>query len=146
MNKLCFPKVLLFFIIMIGVANALAEYFFLYWRLPWLDVPMHFLGGIWIGLTVLWLYYLSAKFKNIPENHRKAAYVYFLAGIVALVIGIFWEIFEFNLIFFITFNEFNGFYDTAGDILFAVIGAIFSAKYFVSKEHYKKQENKILNN
>ena len=146
MNKSWFPKVLLLFIIMMGVANALAEHFFLYWRLPWLDMLMHFLGGVWIGLSVLWIYYLSGKFKNIPEDHRKATYVYFLAGIVALVIGIFWEIFEFNLIFFITFDEFNGFYDTAGDIILAVIGALLATRYFVGKEYYKKQENKILNN
>ena len=146
MNKQSFPKALLLFIVIIAVANAFAEHFFLYWRLPWLDMVMHFLGGIWIGLTVLWIYYLSDKFKDIPENRRKASYVYLLAGIVTLVIGIFWEIFEFNIDFFITFNEFNGFYDTISDILFAVGGAILSVRYFVYKEYYKKQENKILDN
>ena len=146
MNKPWFPKVLLLFIIMIGVVNALAEHFFLYWRFPWLDMTMHFLGGVWIGLSVLWVYYLSGKFKDIPENHRRISYLYILAGTVTVVIGIFWEIFEFSLDFLIVFDEFNGFYDTAGDLIFAVIGAIFSAKYFVGKEYYKKQENKVLNN
>ena len=58
----------------------------------------------------------------------------------------FWEIFEVSLDLFITFNEFNGFYDTTNDILLAVIGALLAAKYFVNKGGYKKQENKILNN
>ena len=146
MNKQQIPKVLLLFIIMIGVANALADHFFLYWRLPWLDMLMHFLGGVWIGLAILWIYYLSGKFKNIPENRRRISYIYFFAGTAAMIIGIFWEIFEFSLDFFVVFNEFNGFYDTASDILLAVIGALFAAKYFVSKEYYKKEENKILNN
>ncbi len=146
MNKPWFSKVLLFSIIMIGVANALAEHFFLYWRWSWLDMFMHFFGGVWIGIMILWIYYLSGKFKNIPENRRRASYVYILAGTVAMIIGVFWEIFEFSLDFFITFNEFNGFYDTANDILFAIIGAFLAAKYFVDKGCYKKQKNKILNN
>lgn len=146
MNKQQIPKVLLLSIIMIGVANALAEHFFLYWRLPWLDMLMHFFGGVWIALTILWVYYLSGKFKNIPENRRHITYVYILAGTVAGVIGVLWEVFEFSLDLFITFNEFNGLYDTASDILLAVIGALFAAKYFIHKEYYKKQENKILDN
>ena len=140
MKEQWFPKVLLLFIIMMGVANAFAEHFFLYWRFPWLDMIMHFLGGVWIGLSVLWVYYLSGKFKDIPENRRRISYIYILAGTVTVIIGVFWEIFEFSLDFFVTFNEFNGFYDTASDILLAVIGAIFSAKYFVSKECYKNKE------
>ena len=146
MKEQWFPKILLLFITMIAVANALAEHFFLYWRLPWLDMLMHFLGGIWIGLSTLWIYYLSCKFKNIPENRRRVSYVYILAGTVAGVIGIFWEIFEFSLDFFVVFNEFNGFYDTASDILLAVMGALLATRYFVNKEYYKKREYNIENN
>lgn len=145
MNKQWFPKILLFFIIMIGVVNAVAEHSFLYWRWSWLDMLMHFLGGVWVGLAILWIYYLSGKFKNIPENRKCISYVYILAGTVALVIGVFWEIFEFSLDLFVTFNEFNGFYDTASDILFALIGAIIAAKYFIDKGYYKGSEHNILN-
>ena len=146
MNKQQIPKILLLSIIMIGVVNAFADHFYLYWKISWLDMLMHFLGGAWIGLTILWIYYLSGKFKNIPENRRRVSYVYILAGIVTATIGILWEVFEFSLDFFVTFNEFNGFYDTTSDILLALIGAIVVAKYFISKEYYKKQKNKILDN
>ncbi len=145
MNKSRFPNFLLLFIVMIGVANAFANHFYLYWKISWLDMLMHFLGGIWIGLAILWMYYLSGKFKDIPENRRRVSYVYILAITVTAVIGIFWEIFEFNLDFFIVFNEFNGFYDTASDILLALIGAIIVAKYFVHRGYYKKSGNNILN-
>lgn len=139
MDKSWFSKILLLFIIMIGVANALAVHFFLYWKLLWLDIPMHFLGGVWIGLTVLWLYYLSGRFKDIPENRRRVPYVYGLTGAVTAVLGMFWELFEFSLDVLISFNEFNGFCDTASDIILAVIGALLVAKYFISKEYYKEQ-------
>ena len=146
MNKSWFPKALLFFILMFGAINAFAEHYFLYWRLLWLDMPMHFLGGIWIGLTILWVYYLSGKFKNIPENHRRISYVCIIAGTMALIMGIFWEIFELNRISTIAFKKFNGFNDTISDVLFAIGGALFSARYFINKEYYKKKEDNILEN
>lgn len=107
---------------------------------------MHFLGGIWIGFSVLWVYYFSGKFKKIPENHRQISFVCFLAGITALIVGVFWEIFEFNRASLMAFKKFNGFNDTVSDILFAVAGALFSARYFIGKEYYKKQEHNILEN
>jgi len=144
MNKSWFPKVLLLFIIMIGITNAFAEYYFLYWRFLWLDMPMHFLGGVWIGLAILWFYYLSGQFKNIPESHRRISCACLIAGTTAIIIGIFWEIFELNRVSIISFKKFNGFNDTISDILFAIAGALFSARYFIGKEYYKKQEHNIL--
>ena len=146
MNKQHLPKILLLFVVIIGVANAFATQFFLYWRLPWLDMLMHFLGGIWIGLVVLWVYYLSGKFKNIPENRRCVSYVYGLAAIVTMVTSVFWELFEFSLDVKVAFNEFNGFYDTASDIIIAVFGALVAARYFVCKSYYKEHEHNSLDN
>ena len=140
MSKRWFPKILLFFIITIGVVNALAAHFFLYWKLPWLDIPMHFLGGAWIGLMILWVYYLSGKFKDVPENRRSIPYIYGLTVTITMIIGILWEIFEFSLDLFIVFGEFNGFYDTISDLIFAIVGTIIATKYFISREYYKEQK------
>lgn len=145
MNKQWFPKILLVFIVMIGLVNVLAAQFYLYWRFLWLDMPMHFLGGVWIGFAVLWIYYLSGRFKDIPENRRYVLYVYSLAGAVAVVIGVFWELFEFSVDVFVSFNEFNGFQDTISDLVFATIGALFAAKYFIYKGYYLEHDCDPLN-
>ena len=55
------PVVLAILIIGISIVNALANYLFLYWRIGWLDMPMHFLGGAWVGAMGIWWYFYSDK-------------------------------------------------------------------------------------
>ena len=56
---------------------------FLYWRMRWLDVPAHLLGGLWSGLFAAWILALL----KIPPR------IILCAGI-ALVFGVVWESFE----------------------------------------------------
>jgi hypothetical protein len=81
---------------------ALSE--FLYWRYPWFDTLMHFLGG----LTV-------ASFA-VGVLHRKRAQV-FLVTMVGIAIG--WEVFEYVIS---SLREANFVLDTALDLLMDTLG------------------------
>ncbi|MBU0722647.1 hypothetical protein KJ973_01695 [Patescibacteria group bacterium] len=138
MTKQNYSKFLLIFVVLFSITNILAMHYHLYWRLWWFDIVMHFLGGVWIGSATLWVYYLSNRFKNIPENRRCIPYVYGLVVVIIIVIGIFWELFEFSFDTLIIFHKLNSWTDTISDIVFAVIGAIITTKYFIYKNYHQE--------
>lgn len=80
-----------FFLIAIStlaLAQQAAMTFFLYWKYLWLDMPMHFLGGVCVALGFSILPFLRI---NLPPRMRTLpAYLAFV-----LFVGILWETFEF---------------------------------------------------
>lgn len=84
---------------------ALAD--FLYWRYPWFDTPMHFLGGLAVGLFLAGV--LGRRFKPL----------WFLMVLVAVFIG--WEVFEYIIG---TDRESNYVFDTALDLLMDTVGGL----------------------
>lgn len=81
---------------------ALAE--FLYWRYPWFDTMMHFLGG------------LAAATFVVGLLHRKRAQL-FLVGMVLVAVG--WEVFELAIN---AQREANFIFDTSLDLLMDTLG------------------------
>lgn len=79
---------------------------FLYWRLPWFDIPMHFLGGLALGT-------LAVGFLN---RHRPLA---FAAALLAAFVA--WELFE---LFFGLPRESDYAADTALDLVMDTLGAL----------------------
>lgn len=72
---------------------------FLYWRLPWFDLPSHFLGGLWSGLFAAWVLSLRGMTPRVLA-----------CTAVALALGLFWESFEVS----------NGIIDFPADVMDAV--------------------------
>lgn len=85
---------------------ALTDY--LYWRYVWLDVPVHFLGGLALGMLVI----------GLLKNFHPRMYV---LGMVGVLVG--WELFELVIQ---TAREANFVFDTALDILMGTLGALVS--------------------
>ena len=85
-----------------------------YYSLPWFDILMHFLGGIWLGATVFYFSPGTSFIKTL--------------GIV-LAFGILWEIFELFPHQYLERDPFN-FSDSSSDIFFALLGGLFIF-YFV---------------
>ena len=65
--------------------HFIAEYLFLYWKFPWLDIPVHFFGGT---IIVLGLFTLR-DFKIIPKSWLHRVPVFLLSLVV--ILG--WEVF-----------------------------------------------------
>jgi hypothetical protein len=112
--------------IIIFSSNAVALAYYLYWRIPWLDIPMHFLGGLWVGLSILWLYYESG-YIHLPKDKRGRGSVLTLALAGTFIIGVLWEIFEFSLDTFIVFQEVYNIGDTLLDLFMDEVGALVAA-------------------
>lgn len=125
-------------IFLIFVFNALALWLHWYSALLWLDIPMHILGGFWLGLFFIWLF--SFKEIEVFEDFlNKKNFKFFLKILFfVLIIGILWEVFEFMINESITRNLFDTI-DTFSDLVFDLLGAIFSI-YYVSKKIVSKLE------
>ena len=128
--------ILLILIMGIFIVNMIAIQYYLYWRIFWFDIPMHFLGGFWLGLGALWLYFLSGRFKDVPYKHRTPAYVVTLAVVAALVFGGLWEVYELGIDVFIRLSDTYDVQDTTGDIIMDILGALVSAWYFIKGKYY----------
>lgn len=121
---------LIYLIFLIFLLNYLAMHFYWYSSIWYLDMFMHFLGGFWLGLIVI--YFVS--FKN------ETKYIFSLLFIV-LSIGLGWEVFEILVSRFITESPFN-LLDTISDLFFDIAGGAFSILYF-SKRIMSIKENTL---
>lgn len=123
--------------IIIAVIAALhlsALQFYLYWRLWWFDILTHFLGGLWVAMFFLWLFFqfgFTNIIKNDKENNLKVALL------SSLALGLAWEVFEYY--FGITFINTPGYvFDTVMDISLDTIGGFVAYNFFVFKGYHKR--------
>jgi hypothetical protein len=97
----------------LAALHLLALEFFLYWQYPWFDVPMHFLGGAIVALSVF-----AVIDFGIPLPKWASTIVMVL--IFVLAIGIVWEAME--TIAQISTRESNYVFDTALDLVMDLLG------------------------
>lgn len=98
-------------------ANRLAGIYFLYWRIWWLDIPMHALGGLTVGLLGAWA--IETLSRQGWVFSRATAYCS-LASFV-LVVGCFWEFVEYLIGY--TFNTIGSYrWDTVKDVAVDLAG------------------------
>lgn len=109
-------------ILFIFILNLLAMKFYWYFSIWWFDMPMHILGGFWVGLTLIWF----LEPKNLSFN----TIVKIILGV--LLIGIAWEVFEIIVNKTIIQNPFNTL-DTISDVCFDLAGAFISIFYFIKR-------------
>lgn len=108
-------KLSFWLLVIIGIMDYIGVKFYLFWPSGYYDIPMHFLGGLWISLVFLWIW---SKFKNLilfKEIFNKII-------IIVMIVGILWEIFE--IIVGATSLSDGIFYwkDTFGDLTMDFIG------------------------
>ena len=94
--------------------NTLAQLFHWYWIFWWFDMPMHFLGGMFVGFLVLY-----TKPRLFIGTTRKALFLFFF---YSLCIGVGWELLEISMDIFIKHSQTN-IIDTFSDIGFDLAGA-----------------------
>ena len=101
---------LIFFIFFI---NLVAMKLYWYYAIWYFDMPMHFLGGVWAAMVLLWL---------LPSKNLTPKLV-FQVVLGVILIGTAWEVFEFMLDKSIVHNSFN-LLDTLSDFCFDLAGAL----------------------
>lgn len=118
-----FPQILVFLIVAIAVAQVFAESYYWYWLIRWLDMPMHFAGGLWVAGVVLWWRFFSGKFASAPLA-AGPLFVWAIGGAVG--IGLIWEVYEAG-VSYLTVGHMNDMLDTFGDLIFDVLGGLIAA-------------------
>lgn len=104
----------------LGALQQLAFAYYLYWRIPWYDNVMHFLGGIVVSAVYAWVvrYELPARFRE----YAMFGYVF----LFSLAVGVFWEVFEYSVGIDREFPSAVRQLDTLLDLLMDVSGATLS--------------------
>jgi len=113
-------------IVFIFLVNLLAIKFHWYYVIWWFDMPMHFVGGFFISLAVLWLYFYRNPWLNLKVNPI------FISLLSVFIIGVLWEIFEFSLDQFFAINLLSPI-DSLSDLFFDLSGGIVGTMYFLRK-------------
>jgi hypothetical protein len=88
--------------------------FFLFWRLWWFDILLHFLGGVWAALASAWVIALL----RIPLSTRSVL-------LSVLAVGVGWEVLEYVLNFP---REEAYALDLATDIVLDMLGGVVGAR------------------
>ena len=118
----------------IFLSQVIAVYWHLYFQYWWLDIPMHIIGGFWIGLFGLTVYYASS---STPEKEHSTLFVFALAIALTLVVGLVWEIYEFGVDHAVG-DTGNSLADTLKDLSDDLIGAVLAGALFIRGGYNKK--------
>lgn len=96
----------LVFALALAALHIYALQTYLYWHYVWLDVPVHYLGGLALAMLAI----------ALLRNFRPRSFLLLMAGVV---VG--WELFE---LLIQTSREANFIFDTALDLLMGSLGAL----------------------
>lgn len=107
--------------ILLWVLNFVALDQSLYWSLGWYDVMMHFLGGLTIGVLVVWF----LKLENISVKS------FLFVFVCVMIVGIAFEIFEY--VNDLTYSTQDYSIDTIIDLVMDALGAV--SAYWVTTSH-----------
>jgi len=129
-------RALVFLLLLIGaihIAGILNSWYFTY---PWIDIPMHFLGGMWAVFFLFWIF--EKKKNDYLFTSPKVLSFLFALGFAALV-GILWEFFEFLFDVFISSRGFayaaqTSSADTMGDLFMDLVGGFFAWSALLNSE------------
>jgi|TARA_Y100000310_G_scaffold337250_1_gene423856 hypothetical protein len=91
---------------------------------PWFDIPMHFVGGVSIGI----MYFLILKYSQ-RQNYLKTNSFFNVLFIFALVslTAVLWEFFEFSLTYLTGFSLQGNLSDTMLDLFLGMSGGLLTA-------------------
>lgn len=101
----------------------------LYIQISWLDIPMHFTGGLLSGL--IGIYFLSLCLNTWQK--MSVFFILIISLVSALFLGGLWEVVEFNseTILNLKLAETITCEDTRDDLFFDGVGAIIGAILFI---------------
>lgn len=125
-------KLLFILIWLLALVHMSAEYYHLYFFFPWFDIVTHFLGGLWVGIATVWVWYFSGYLRKAHLPDRNSIYVALLGG---LVVGIVWELYQYVIWMLTDVGIPLGYIgDTILDLVMDVVGAgvgSFILQYFI---------------
>lgn len=113
-------KFVVWLAILIIVIHIFFLFFNLYDSIPWLDILMHFLGGMWAGF-----FSYLILINGINFNFSGIKFLIILVSASAFI-GVLWEFLEFIMTRLTSIPMQGTLQDTMGDLLMDIIGGIVS--------------------
>ncbi|HSE56981.1 MAG TPA: hypothetical protein VLB02_02770 [Candidatus Paceibacterota bacterium] len=110
----------LLLVLFIFAVNALAMKFYWYTAMLWFDMPMHFLGGVFLALATgvcLSRQLLEKPFRQVLP----------ILLISVLCFGVLWELFEYSVQTVIRFAQLANIPDSFSDLFFDMLGGSIGA-------------------
>lgn len=132
---------LLALILFILFTNLLAMKFFWYLSIWWFDMPMHFLGGVFLGFLYIGLgHTIKSSFFTLPSDIlSRSSVIRFVLFVFA--IGFAWELYEFGVAR-ITFGDLGTPLDSVSDLFFDIAGGLL-AYILVLRNIWANKNNNI---
>jgi len=132
-----FPPVIVYAVNLILANGFRQNYYDVY---SWLDIPVHFAGGMSIALFFHLLLNTYPQEKKIINKFSPILQIISSVFFVCFI-AVIWEFYEFIVDYiFGTINQ-AGVSDTMGDLFFGVLGGFVVASYLaVRRENAKKKE------
>ena len=133
MQTRTFPRILAVLILAIAVVNCFANAYYWYWQIRWFDMPMHFLGGVWLAGVAIWWRFTSGRCTNEVKSFWRVI----LWGVgAAFLVGFAWEVYE-STISVLTIGHINAIPDTFSDLFFDTLGGFVTACLINVKGNYQ---------
>ena len=66
-------KEALILVLMIGVINVVASYFHWYWSIWWFDMPVHFMGGVFVAMLTIYILYKRIGVSMASKQNLKVS-------------------------------------------------------------------------
>jgi hypothetical protein len=86
-------RTLFILIWVIAILHLGAEHYYWYWQYQWFDLPMHLLGGVWLGLASLWVWNHTSYLTRVKKRVQPTDFVVALVG--GVLFGLLWESYEY---------------------------------------------------
>ena len=136
-NNLFKEFLVIFFVV--GIVNYMAVQNFWYWTFKDLDSAVHFLGGSFVSLGFLWLYFYSEFFDPKARKFPNFFWVYFWG---VILVSVLWEAYELMIgATGVSIQQYP--VDTTLDLIMDMLGGFASCLYAYSVE-LKDESRKLL--
>ena len=118
--------------IIIMLVNALANAFYWYVSIPWFDMLMHTIGGVFVA--VLGAALLVRHIRLLPKRE-----LFITLALFVFVIGLVWEYYEYVVQFFIKGVQLAAISDSISDIICDMAGGMIGSIFVIwIKKRYNK--------
>lgn len=82
------------FIALIGF-DLIAIKYSLYFHFRWVDIPVHFLGGFFLGALFFYIVFSNPRTKKILRLPRTNKNIFFVSVLLVFCAAVVWEVLEF---------------------------------------------------
>ena len=120
-------------ILVIGILllNAVAHALYLYVSIPWFDMLMHTLGGVFIAIVA------GALLAKKSHSSRE---LYTLLPLIVFVVGLGWEYYEYLVQFFVKSVDLAKIPDSISDLICDMVGSMIgSSVVILVQKRYNKE-------